>query len=1186
MAARLLRLRAFLQVRGCRPFSAQASPLQTEQHGTKRLEPSSAKTLMDIGTRRIFSSEHDIFRESARKFFQEEVLPFHAEWEKNGQVSRELWEKAGQQGLLGVAIAEKHGGIGADILSSAIVWEEQMYVNCTGPGFSLHSDIVMPYIANYGSEEQIKRFIPQMVAGKCIGAIAMTEPGAGSDLQGVRTYAKRDGSDWILNGSKVFITNGWMSDVVIVVAVTDREARSPAHGISLFLVENGTKGFIKGRKLNKIGLKAQDTAELFFEDVRLPPSALLGKENKGFYYLMAELPQERLLIADMALAGCEFMFEETRNYVKQRKAFGKTIAHLQTIQHKLAEIKTQICVARAFMDNCLQLHVDKRLDSATASMAKYWCSDLQNSIATQCVQMHGGWGYMWEYPIAKAFVDARVQPIYGGTNEIMKELIARDIVSDKAMESDTALCMESSRAVEEKIKEDSIAQITCSVLGFPAAEPNLRNDIFSVQHFGSTPVSKRYQSILLMNTNSVFSNKTGKQMKAGEPSCSKMRKSLQNVGDTSFGQISHSEPEQQVKGTMFSEATSPNVTETQRLSDSSVTEPSNAEEMQLLNGKWYKKNGFLGRALEICAETIKEDLLYQILHGPTEGIWSCTQEEVCARLLQCVTKQQMEISRAKRTQKRLQMLLAKHVIKHCDQQLKCFVKHQLQRMKVFHEPTRFLSSSSLRCTEGWRENNATTLESSSSVDVQNGISIAPGEIRGFALSTGGLLSRVERDLDSDATCSSSDEDGEEQTVRTTVEASFTSEWKWLADRARIGSRWTWLQAQISELEYKIQQLTDLHRQIRATKGMVILEEFPFPKDILKKQIQLTDQEALLNATGNSQAASERQDSLPEHDFEMSPSSPTLLLRNIEKQTLPSRHASFPYKTQLPCVVPASALTSSEYSTESKILDYVQELDSSFHPVLSFPSDIPLHIHFEKLLRRDDIKGEPVDASSLGREFKVSSDNDYNQHHASVKQWSSGCLSNSKSQLVSETSDQLSEGRKKRHLSETAVGESKTQFETFSFQHAEPESHSSFAAATNVSAMSRPTHSTSSQHNSRRRLRSESSYDIDNIVIPMSLVAPSKLEKLQYKEILTPSWRVAELQPLEKFHTDEEEAFSATTPMQAIDLHAVSALNLVTADLNFNRVKRLSNISYNKLIIDMSQWTLVQQEMLPTFNNFS
>ncbi|NXI78859.1 KAL1L protein, partial [Rhipidura dahli] len=802
-------------------------------------------------------------------------------------------------------------------------------------------------------------------------------------------------------------------------------------------------------------------------------------------------------------------------------------------------------------------------------------------------------------------------------------------LSSRAMESDTALCMENSRAVEEKIKEDSITQITCSVLGFPTAESNLRNDIFRVQHFGSPPSSKCYQSVLLMSTNSALSNKTGKQMKTGEPGCSKMRKSLHNGADTSFGRISHSEPEQQVRGTTFSESTSPNLAGMQRLSGSSVIEPNNAEEMQLLNGKWYKKIGVLDRALEVCTETIKGDLLHQILHGPSDRILSCTQEEVYARLLQCVTKQQMEISRAKRTQKRLQMLLAKHVIKHCDQQLKCFVKHQLQRMKVFHEPTRFLSNSSLRCTEGWPESSTSTSKISSSVNVQNGVSVAPGEIRGFALSTGGLLSRVEKDLDSDATCSSSDEDGEEQTVRTTVEASYTSEWKWLADRARIGSRWTWLQAQISELEYKIQQLTDLHRRIRATKGLVVLEEFPFPKDILKKQIKLTDQEALLNATGNSQAAIERQDSLPEHDFEMSPSSPTLLLRNIEKQsaqlseiissliaplnlsptssslssktcrhrqlvngisfrasdnrevsssgswlldrqhikkrrrdrtrlrsvsvnnvstsartrplhsfqkrklyrihgashwnqqTLPSRDTPFPYKTQLPCLVPASMFSSSEYSTESKILDYVQELDSSFHPVLSFPSDIPLHIYFETLLRRDDIKGEPADTSSLGGEFKASADDDHNPH-VSVKQWSSGCFSSSKSQSVLGTPDQLSEGRKKRHLSETAVGESSTQFETFSFQHAEPESHNNFVPTSSVNAMSRPTHSTSSQHNSRRRLRSESSYDIDNIVIPMSLVAPSKLEKLQYKEILTPSWRVVKLQPLEKSQTDEEE----------------------------------------------------------------
>ncbi|XP_070447687.1 long-chain specific acyl-CoA dehydrogenase, mitochondrial isoform X3 [Equus przewalskii] len=392
MAARLLRGCLRLRPGGwaLRPLPARCS----HSGGEERLETPSAKKLTDIGIRRIFSSEHDIFRESVRKFFQEEVIPHHAEWEKAGEVSRELWEKA-------------------------------------GPGFSLHSNIVMPYIANYGSEEQIKHFIPQMTAGRCIGAIAMTEPGAGSDLQGVRTNARKDGSDWILNGSKVFITNGWLSDVVIVVAVTDREARSPAHGISLFLVENGMKGFIKGRKLHKMGLKAQDTAELFFEDVRLPASALLGEENKGFYYLMQELPQERLLIADLGISASEFMFEETRTYVKQRKAFGKTVAHLQTVQHKLAELKTHICVTRAFVDSCLQLHEAGRLDSATASMAKYWTSELQNSVAYDCVQLHGGWGYMWEFPIAKAYVDARVQPIYGGTNEIMKELIAREIVSDK-----------------------------------------------------------------------------------------------------------------------------------------------------------------------------------------------------------------------------------------------------------------------------------------------------------------------------------------------------------------------------------------------------------------------------------------------------------------------------------------------------------------------------------------------------------------------------------------------------------------------------------------------------------------------------------------------------------------------------------------------------------------------------------
>ncbi|XP_040560072.1 KAT8 regulatory NSL complex subunit 1-like protein isoform X11 [Gallus gallus] len=722
-------------------------------------------------------------------------------------------------------------------------------------------------------------------------------------------------------------------------------------------------------------------------------------------------------------------------------------------------------------------------------------------------------------------------------------------LSSRAMESDTTLCMENSRAVEEKIKEDSIARITCSVLGFPTAEPSLRNNIFSVQHFASPPSSKHYQSVLLMSTNSALSSKTGKQMKSGEPDCSRMRNALHNGADASFGQISHSGPEEQVKGEAFSETTSPNLAETQRLLDSNVTESGNAEEVQLLNDKWYKKNGFLGRALGVCAETIKGDLLHQILHGPSEGILSCAREEVYARLLQCVTKQQMEISRAKRTQKRLQMLLAKHVIKHCDQQLKCFVKHQFQRMKLLHKPARFSSSSSLRCADGWPENTAATLGSSSSADVQNGVCVAPGEIRGFALSAGGLLSRVEKDLDSDATCSSSDEDYDEQTVRTAVEASYTSEWKWLADRARIGSRWTWLQAQISELEYKIQQLTDLHRQIRATKSAQLSEII----SSLIAPLNLSPASALssktcrhrqlvngisFRASDNREVSSSsswlldhqhikkrRRDRTRLRSFSVtnvSTSARTRPLHSFQKrklyrmhgacdwnpQTSSFRDTSCPYRTQLPCVVPPSALSSSEYSPESKMLDYVQELDSSFHPVLSFPSDIPLHIYFETLLRKDDVKGEPVDASYPGVEFKIAPENDYNHHNVALKRWNNSCLSNSKSQSVSGTSEQLSEGRKKRHLSETAV---------------EPESPSSFAAVTNINAMSRPTHSTSSQHNSRRRLRSESSYDIDNIVIPMSLVAPSKLEKLQYKEILTPSWRVVELEPLERSHADEEEA---------------------------------------------------------------
>jgi len=413
-----------------RAQSTVSANVEASEDVPLRKEPSQSSSLLDIGTRKIYSAEHDMFRESVRRFFKEEIVPYHSKWEDDGQISREAWLKAGANGLLCVNLAEDLGGIGGDYLSSNVVQEEQFYVNCSGPGFALHSDIVMPYIAHYGTPEQKERILPKMVTGEWIGAIAMTEPSAGSDLQGIRTNAKQDGDDWILNGSKVFITNGYMADLVIVVAITNTEAKSAAHGISLFLVEEGMPGFKKGKKLKKIGAKAQDTSELFFDDVRLPASALLGKVNNGFYYLMKELPQERLLIGSIAMAACEMMFEETRGYVKQRKAFGRHLANLQTVQHKLAELKTEIAVGRSFIDQCLEIHNTRGLDSQMASMAKYWASELQNKVATECLQLHGGWGYMWEYGIARSFVDARVQPIYGGSNEIMKELIARHIVTD------------------------------------------------------------------------------------------------------------------------------------------------------------------------------------------------------------------------------------------------------------------------------------------------------------------------------------------------------------------------------------------------------------------------------------------------------------------------------------------------------------------------------------------------------------------------------------------------------------------------------------------------------------------------------------------------------------------------------------------------------------------------------------
>lgn len=408
-----------------RAFSAEPAPA----YASERINAATAPTLMEIGCRDIFDEDHDAFRQMCRDFFANEVKPFHKEWEKAGEVPRELWTKAGDLGLLACMVPEAYGGLGTDCRFPAVVWEEQSYSGCTGPGFAMHSDIVAPYITNYGTEEQKQRILPKLVSGEWIGALGMTEPSAGSDFANIKTTAVKDGDDYVINGSKVFITNGWMADVTIVCAKTD--ASKGAHGVSLFLIEDGMKGFTKGNKLEKMGMKAQDTCELFFEDLRVPKSALLGEEGKGFYAVMSELPQERLLIADMGVSAAEAVFEWTRDYTMDRSAFKGKLSNLQVVGHKLAEMKTDICVGRAFVDNCIALHSQHKLDSVQASMAKYWCTDLQCKIADAGVQLHGGWGYMWEYDVCKAFVDGRVQPIYGGANEIMKELISRSITNPR-----------------------------------------------------------------------------------------------------------------------------------------------------------------------------------------------------------------------------------------------------------------------------------------------------------------------------------------------------------------------------------------------------------------------------------------------------------------------------------------------------------------------------------------------------------------------------------------------------------------------------------------------------------------------------------------------------------------------------------------------------------------------------------
>ena len=376
--------------------------------------------------RNLYDSDHEIFRQSVRKFIETQAVPHHDEWEKDGMVSDDIWLEAGAQGFLCPTVSEEYGGVEADFKYNCIVNEEIARSGCTGLGWTLHSDIAVPYIERYGTDFQKQKYLPKCVSGELITAIAMSEPGAGSDLQGAKTTAVLHGDHYILNGSKTFITNGQKSGLVIVVAKTDVNAGSK--GISLFLVESEFEGFSKGKNLEKLGMKAQDTSELFFQDVKVPKENLLGEEGRGFIYLMQDLPQERLSIAVGAIANAQALLESTISYTKERKAFGATIASFQNTQFKLAELSAEISSAEVFLDRCTELLLNDELDTVTASKLKLVATDLQCKVADECLQLHGGWGYMWEYPVCRAFADSRVQRIYGGSNEIMKLIISRELM--------------------------------------------------------------------------------------------------------------------------------------------------------------------------------------------------------------------------------------------------------------------------------------------------------------------------------------------------------------------------------------------------------------------------------------------------------------------------------------------------------------------------------------------------------------------------------------------------------------------------------------------------------------------------------------------------------------------------------------------------------------------------------------
>ncbi len=375
--------------------------------------------------RDVFSEEHDLFRQQVRRFVEKEIEPKIEQWNRDGMPDRETWKRLGEEGFLGASAPEAYGGAGGDFLYDAITMEELAYARAHALMFSLHADICLPYIRDFGSEAQKQRYLPGAISGELLLGVAMTEPGAGSDLAGIQTRADRDGDELVLNGSKTFISHGQIGDLFIVVAKTDPDAEPAHRGVSLILVEDGTPGFTKGRRLDKLGLKGQDTSELFFQDCRVPAENLLGAEGAGFKMLMNELQQERLCIAVGSIASCRRALDDTLDYARERQAFGQPIGQFQHLAFKLAELATEVEVGQSFVDRLLAAHVRGDDVVSEVSMAKWWVTDLQKRLTTDCLQIHGGYGFMAEYPISADYADAAVQSIYAGTNEIMKRIIAR-----------------------------------------------------------------------------------------------------------------------------------------------------------------------------------------------------------------------------------------------------------------------------------------------------------------------------------------------------------------------------------------------------------------------------------------------------------------------------------------------------------------------------------------------------------------------------------------------------------------------------------------------------------------------------------------------------------------------------------------------------------------------------------------